>query len=111
MAIDHDKVMEIAEAYTAAWNSGSPAAVAEFYAQDGRIVINRGEPWAGRPGIAELPPASSPMFRTSRWFATMCAARAIMSYISGPLRAPIPGPRTPCALSDGRNGISMGISR
>jgi len=30
MAIDHDKVMEIAEAYTTAWNSGSPEAVAEF---------------------------------------------------------------------------------
>ena len=54
MAIDHDKVREIVEAYTAAWNSGSPAAVAEFYAQDGRIVINRGEPWEGRTGIAEM---------------------------------------------------------
>ena len=54
MAIDHDTAVEIAEAYTAAWNSGSPVAVAEFYAQDGRIVINRGEPWEGRTGIAEM---------------------------------------------------------
>ena len=52
MAIDHDKVMEMAEAYTAAWNSGSPEAVAAFYALDGQIVINRGEPWMGRTGIA-----------------------------------------------------------
>jgi uncharacterized protein (TIGR02246 family) len=46
--------MEIAKAYTAAWNSGSPEAVAEFYAPDGRIVINRGEPWEGRSRIAEM---------------------------------------------------------
>ena len=51
---DHGKVREIAEAYTAAWNSGSPQAVAEFYATDGRIAINRGEPWRGRAGIAEM---------------------------------------------------------
>jgi hypothetical protein len=37
MAISYDKAMEIAEAYTAAWNSGAPEAVAEFYAEDGRI--------------------------------------------------------------------------
>jgi uncharacterized protein (TIGR02246 family) len=54
MAIDQLKVMEIAEGYTAAWNSGSPQAVAEFYARDGRIVINRGEPWEGRARIAEM---------------------------------------------------------
>ncbi len=54
MDIDHDKVMDIAEAYTAAWNSGSTEAVAEFYANDGSIVINRGEPWKGRTGIAEM---------------------------------------------------------
>ncbi len=54
MNIDHNKVMDIAEAYTAVWNSGSPEAVAEFYANDGQIVINRGEPWKGRTGIAEM---------------------------------------------------------
>ena len=54
MAIDHDKVMEMAQAYTAAWNSGSPEAVAAFYALDGQIVINRGEPWMGRTGIAPM---------------------------------------------------------
>jgi len=54
VTIDHDKVMEIAEAYTAAWNSRSQEAVAEFYAQDGRIVINRGEPWEGRARVAEM---------------------------------------------------------
>jgi uncharacterized protein (TIGR02246 family) len=54
MAIDKNKVLEMAQAYTAAWNSGSPQAVAAFYAQDGQIVINRGEPWVGRKGIAEM---------------------------------------------------------
>jgi uncharacterized protein (TIGR02246 family) len=52
--IDDAKIREIAQAYTAAWNSGSPQAVAEFYATDGQIVINRGEPWRGRAGIAEM---------------------------------------------------------
>jgi uncharacterized protein (TIGR02246 family) len=54
MTIDHNKVKQIAEAYTAAWNSGSAEVVAEFYAKDGRIVINRGEPWEGRARVAEM---------------------------------------------------------
>lgn len=54
MPIDHRKVVEMAKAYTAAWNSGSPDAVAAFYAPDGQIVINRGAPWTGRKGIAEM---------------------------------------------------------
>lgn len=52
--IDHNKVKGIAQAYTAAWNSGSAEAVAEFYAKDGRIVINRGETWEGRARVAEM---------------------------------------------------------
>jgi hypothetical protein len=44
VAMDQHKLMEIAEGYTAAWNSGSPEAVAKFYAQDDCIVIDRGEP-------------------------------------------------------------------
>ena len=54
MTIDCEKIREMAEAYTAAWNTGSPEAVAEFYAPDGRIVINRGEPWDGRARVAEM---------------------------------------------------------
>jgi uncharacterized protein (TIGR02246 family) len=52
--IDAGKAEEIAAAYTAAWNSGSAEAVAAFYAADGRIVINRGEPWDGRARVAEM---------------------------------------------------------
>jgi uncharacterized protein (TIGR02246 family) len=52
--VDTARVKAIADAYTAAWNSGSPDAVASFYAATGRIVINRGTPWEGRKGVAEV---------------------------------------------------------
>ena len=42
MTIDPKKARQMADDYTAAWNSGSAQAVAEFYAKDGGIVINRG---------------------------------------------------------------------
>jgi uncharacterized protein (TIGR02246 family) len=54
MTVDPKAVRAMAAAYTAAWNSGSPEAVASFYAADGHIVINRGEPWVGRKGIEEM---------------------------------------------------------
>ena len=54
MTVDHDKAKDIAHAYTAAWNSGSPEAVADFYAPDGQIVINHGKPWEGRSGVARM---------------------------------------------------------
>ena len=54
MTIDPARVAALAEAYTAAWNSGSPDAVASFFAADGQIVINRGKPWLGREGVATM---------------------------------------------------------
>jgi len=54
MTIDPKKAKQVADAYTAAWNSGSAQAVAEFYAKDGGIVINRGEPWQGRDRVAQM---------------------------------------------------------
>lgn len=54
MTIDQNRMKKVADAYTAAWNSGSADAVAEFYAPDGRIVINRGQPWEGRAGVAAM---------------------------------------------------------
>jgi uncharacterized protein (TIGR02246 family) len=51
---DPEQLRRVADADTAAWNSGSPQAVAEFFAPDGRIVINRGTPWEGRAGVAEM---------------------------------------------------------
>jgi uncharacterized protein (TIGR02246 family) len=44
----------LADAYTAAWNSGDPAAVASFFAADGGITINAGTPWHGRDGVAAM---------------------------------------------------------
>ena len=54
MTIDPARTRALAEAYTAAWNSGSPDAVASFFAADGQIVINRGKPWLGREGVATM---------------------------------------------------------
>ncbi|MEL6798711.1 MAG: SgcJ/EcaC family oxidoreductase [Pseudomonadota bacterium] len=45
---------DIARDYTAAWNSGDPNAVASFYAEDGGIIINNGDPWQGRSKVAEM---------------------------------------------------------
>jgi uncharacterized protein (TIGR02246 family) len=44
----------LADAYTAAWNTGSPEAVAAFFAEDGQIEINAGAPWPGRKGVAAM---------------------------------------------------------
>lgn len=44
----------MAERYAAAWCSQSPEAVASFYAEDGRITINNGDPTVGRAAIAEM---------------------------------------------------------
>ena len=52
--MDHATADALAEAYTAAWNSGAPEAVATFYAEDGGIVINNGTPWHGRAGVAAM---------------------------------------------------------
>ena len=46
--------MDLALAYTAAWNTGRPEAVAAFFVPDGAIIINRGEPWHGREGVAQM---------------------------------------------------------
>lgn len=54
MTIDPKKAKQMADTYTTAWNSGSAQAVAEFYAKDGGIVINRGEPWQGRDRVAQM---------------------------------------------------------
>ena len=54
MALTLDALKRIAIDYTAAWNSKSPEAVASFYAGDGSIIINRGDPWEGRTRVAEM---------------------------------------------------------
>jgi uncharacterized protein (TIGR02246 family) len=54
MQPDPNAVAKLANDYTAAWNSGSPDAVAAFFAADGEIIINCGEPWKGRAQVAEM---------------------------------------------------------
>lgn len=54
MSPDPKDIERLADAYTAAWNSGSPQNVAAHFAEDGEIVINRGTPWRGRSGIASM---------------------------------------------------------
>ncbi len=44
----------LTENYTAAWNSGDPDQVAAFFAEDGAIVINRGDPHQGRAAISAM---------------------------------------------------------
>ncbi len=44
----------LANAYTAAWNTGNPTAIAGFFANDGAITINAGTPWHGREGVAAM---------------------------------------------------------
>ncbi len=45
---------EFARRYTNAWCGQDPAAVAAFYAENGTLSINGGEPAAGRPAIEEV---------------------------------------------------------
>ena len=47
-------ITQIAQNYTKAWNSKSPDAVASFYAEDGEIVINQGEPWSGNSRVRDM---------------------------------------------------------
>jgi uncharacterized protein (TIGR02246 family) len=54
MAVSRDEAERLAQAYTAAWNTGKPEAVASFFAQTGGIVINRGTRWDGRAGVAAM---------------------------------------------------------
>ena len=107
MTVNHEKVREMAAAYTAAWNSGSPDAVASFYAPDGKIVINRGQPWVDRKGISEMAAASLPTYRIFIWCVTTCDVLATMSPISGRLLGHTQPQGIHFELSAGKSGISM----
>ncbi|MDJ0907328.1 MAG: nuclear transport factor 2 family protein [Woeseiaceae bacterium] len=53
-AVDAPDVLDIedlAERYAAAWSSGDPAHFASFYAENGVLQINDGEPSIGRAAI------------------------------------------------------------
>jgi nuclear transport factor 2 (NTF2) superfamily protein len=51
---DEDRMKNLAEGYTAAWGSQDPASVAGFFAEDGSLQVNDGEPAVGRDAIAGI---------------------------------------------------------
>ena len=54
MPISQGDAEIIGRKYAEAWCSHDPNSVAAFYAADGRIVINEGEPSEGRSAVAEM---------------------------------------------------------
>jgi uncharacterized protein (TIGR02246 family) len=50
--LTHTRLTDFAARYTAAWCSHEPQRVAEFFAVDGSLTINRGAPAIGRAAIA-----------------------------------------------------------
>ncbi|WP_171240699.1 nuclear transport factor 2 family protein [Ruegeria sp. HKCCA5491] len=54
MASIRDTLNNLARDYAIAWSSGDPEAVAGFFAPDGTITVNRGDPFVGRSAIADM---------------------------------------------------------
>ena len=52
MPLDPAEIRNVAEGYTAAWCSRSAEAVAAYFAEDAKSIINDGEPSVGRATIA-----------------------------------------------------------
>lgn len=52
--MDSDALRDFATRYTAAWCSQDPASVAVFFAEDGSLQVNDGEPAVGRDAITEV---------------------------------------------------------
>ena len=54
MPLSQSDAEDLGRNYTAAWCSHDPDAVASFYARDGKITINDGEPCLGRAQVSEM---------------------------------------------------------
>lgn len=52
--MDINELREFAAEYTAAWCSQDPASVASFFAENGSLKVNDGEPAVGREAITEV---------------------------------------------------------
>lgn len=52
-SMDFMATVDFAKRYAAAWSSQDPELLASFYAEDGALVVNDGEPAVGRAAIAE----------------------------------------------------------
>ncbi len=74
---------KMTEAYTAAWNSGNPEAVADHYAPDKGITINRGENQFGRDAIIAMAGgfmSSFPNLKLTRDFVRFAGDHAIFGW-------------------------------
>lgn len=49
-----DEIEAFAKTYVEAWNSGRPERVAACFAEDGGIVINRGQPSVGHAAVTAM---------------------------------------------------------
>ena len=50
---EYDKMVEFGQKYTDAWNSKVPEKMASFYAEDGILTVNNGNPSIGREQLAK----------------------------------------------------------
>jgi uncharacterized protein (TIGR02246 family) len=50
---EYEKMVEFGQKYTAAWNSKQPGKMASFYAENGTLIVNNGQPAVGRKQLAE----------------------------------------------------------
>jgi len=83
MAIDVEQFEAMTTAYTAAWNSGDPAGVADHYAPGRGITINRGDQQFGREamlGMAGGFMASLPDMKLTRDFCRLAGDRAVFGW-------------------------------
>ena len=51
-SMDTARLTRLASDYAAAWSSQNPQSLASFYAENGRLQVNAGEPSVGRAAIA-----------------------------------------------------------
>lgn len=48
------EIAKTAKDYAKAWSSGNASSVVDFYADDGEIIINRGEPIVGPQALTQM---------------------------------------------------------
>ncbi|WP_407695248.1 YybH family protein [Shimia gijangensis] len=94
-------IKKVAADYTAAWNSKSADAVASFYAENGDIIINKGDPWNGRSRVRDM---AAGFYADVPDLTLTCVAPAPMPSLSGHSPAMMPQPETLSRCMGGRNG-------